>query len=453
MCYCLDIASPFSLRLYLWPAFSKIPEMTIVKYVKLFLSWSSAQSAPRFAREQVLLRSYDDNCTAALESVVPQACIAEIVSKGLKLSEFVSSSDAIIAQKFGSQYWSCNAPLGSVDSQGKPLLCAFNRNVVGSCVCETCRTEHTGWTCGVCSAQNQVGTMRCNACKLPNIKSICGPSAVFLECERMYAATVIQAPTIQKERHQLPATGVNIEFALKAFSGKLLSVKVKSPSDDSVGGGWKPELEMLPSGTTATRRDVFRFIACANGKFRIQSVLNSCFLNYRDGSLALHPALATEFMVQPGVSSTPTICISASSDSFICLMADGHLTVSTFILGRSNSIVQFELIQVSPPRTLLLGQAPPKNSTCQFAYVALANDAPEKIKQKGPLKVDDKPEAPKFGVISDCAKSGNWNRLRINGYYDYDPNHLVIVDPRADLRVSLFCIVLCNFLTISCYLA
>ena len=255
VCYCLDIASPFSLRLYLWPAFSKIPEMTIVKYVKLFLSWSSAQSAPRFAREQVLLRSYDDNCTAALQSVVPQACIAEIVSKGLSLSEFVSSSDAIIAEKFGSQYWSCNAPLGSVDLQGNPLLCAFNRNVVGSCVCETCRTEHTGWICGVCSAnQNQVGTMRCNACKLPNIKSICGPSAVFLECEQMYAATVIRAPTIQKERHQLPATGVNIEFALKAFSGMLLSVKVKSPSDDSVGGGWKPELEMLPLGTTATRQ-------------------------------------------------------------------------------------------------------------------------------------------------------------------------------------------------------
>ena len=107
----------FVRRLYLWPAFSKMPEMTITKYVNIFLSWSSGQSSSRFAREQALLQSYADNCTAALQSIVPPACIAEIDSKGMSLSEFVGSiSDEIIAQKFGSPYWACDAPLGSVDS-------------------------------------------------------------------------------------------------------------------------------------------------------------------------------------------------------------------------------------------------------------------------------------------------------------------------------------------------
>jgi hypothetical protein len=173
-----------------------MPEMTIDKYVKIFLSWSSAQSSSRFARDQALLQSYDDNCMAALESLVPPACIAEIDSKGMSLSEFVGSiSDEVIAQTFGSPYWACDAPLGSVDSNGSPLLCAFNRNAFGSSVCETCRTQHKGWTCTGCfAAQNPVGTMRCRACRLPNVKAMCGPSATPLESQQTYAASVVQAP-------------------------------------------------------------------------------------------------------------------------------------------------------------------------------------------------------------------------------------------------------------------
>ena len=225
-------------RLYLWPAFSKIPEMTIIKYVRMFLSWSAAQSVSRLAQEQELMQLYDAKCSAALKSIVPQACIEEINSKGLSLDEFVCSSDDIITQKFGSQHWTCNAPLGSVDSQGCPLLCAFNRNVVGSSVCEICQTKNTGWYCDVCFAtQNQVGTMRCIACRLPNIKSMCGASAVFLECEHMYAATVAGAgaAAAQQEQHLLPANSA-IEFALNLSSGMLMSVKVKKPSD---GSDWK----------------------------------------------------------------------------------------------------------------------------------------------------------------------------------------------------------------------
>lgn len=201
----------FVRRLYLWPAFSKIPEMTITKYVKIFLSWSAGQSSSRYEREQALLQSYADNCTAALQSIVPPACIAEIDSKGMSVSEFVGSiSDEIIAQKFGSPYWTCDAPLGSVDSNGSPLLCAFNRNAIGSSVCETCRTQHMGWTCSGCFAtQNQVGTMRCKACRLPNIKAMCGASATFLESQQTYAATVVQAvvqaptsaPAVASESH------------------------------------------------------------------------------------------------------------------------------------------------------------------------------------------------------------------------------------------------------------
>ncbi len=432
-----ELSYLFSHRLYLWPAFSIIPQMSIAKYVKMFLSWSSGQSASRIAREQILMQSYVETCSAALHSIVPPACIEEIVSKGLSLSDFVSAPNDVIEQKFGSQYWVCNAPLGSVDSQGNPLLCAFNRNVVGNSVCETCRTEHTGWACGSCFAsQNQVGTIRCKACKLPNIKAICGASATLLECEQMYVATVIRAPTMQDERKQLPADGV-IEFALKTHSGMLLSVKVKSPSDD-VAGAWTPDLQMLPSGTAATRRDVFRFLACANGKFRIQSVLNGLFFNYHKGSLKLHDKHATEFNVQPiGASSTPTICISASSDSFLS-PAHGNISMSSVSGGCSNVSVHFELVEVAPP-SLPVGQAPPKNSSCQFAHVVLASDAPQKQKETGPLRNVDEPEAkPRVGVISDCAKPDNWGRLRVNGFWDYDPKYLVVVDPRASLQVSLF---------------
>lgn len=425
--------------------------MSIAKYIKMFLSWSSRQSASRIAREQVVMQSYVETCSTALHSIVPSACIEEIVAKGLSLSEFVSASNDFIMQKFGSQYWACNAPLGCVDSQGNPLLCAFNRNVVGNSVCEMCRTEHLGWACGGCFAsQNQVGTMRCKACKLPNIKAICGDSATLLECEQIYAATVIQAPTMQAERKQLPADAV-IEFALKAHSGMLLSVKVKNPSDN-IADAWTPGLQILPSGTAATRRDVFRFLACADGKFRIQSVLNGMFLNHYKGSTKLHDKHSTEFNVQRiAASSTPTVCISASSDSFLSL-AHGNIGMSSVSGGSSDLSVQFELVEVAPP-SLPVGQAPPKNSSCQFAHVVLSSDAPQKQKETGPLRVvdvlDEPGAKPRVGVISDCAKPGNWGRLRVNGFWDYDPKYMVVVDPRASLLVSLFHRVTCHVPEIS----
>jgi hypothetical protein len=430
------LASQFCfIRLYLWPAFSKIPEMTIVKYVKMFLSWSAAQSASRFAQEQELLQSYDAKCTAALKSIVPQACIEHIHSKGLSLDEFVCSSNDIITQKFGSLHWTCNASLGSVDSQGCPMFCAFNRNVVGSSVCEICQTENTGWSCDACFAtQNQVGTIRCSACKLPNIKSMCGASAVFLVCEQMYAATVAGAgaPAALNEQYQLPDNSA-VEFALKASSDMLLSVKLKKPLDSS---DWKQELEMQPSGTTATRRDVFRFIPCTNGKFRIQSVLNSYFIHNDQGSLKLDHTHATEFIVQPGDNQGSlkqehaTICISTSPDSFIC-QVDPH-SVKVQQGSRADAIAQFQLIEVLPP-SLVSDQAPPKNSSCQFAHVRLVDDAPEKLKQKGPLR--SRP----VGVISGSSKPDDWNMVRVNGFWDYPLKYLVVVDSHANLQVSLFC--------------
>jgi hypothetical protein len=164
---------PSACRLYLWPAFSKLHDMTIAKYVNKFLTWSAAQHVQRSAREHELLQSYSENCMKVLKSIVPPAVITEIQSKGLSLEDFVSSPDDVIAMKLGSQHWSCKA-------------CAFNKNKVGSDVCETCRSQDAGWTCGGClSAQNLVGTMRCKACKLPNTKALCGESAALLESEEM----------------------------------------------------------------------------------------------------------------------------------------------------------------------------------------------------------------------------------------------------------------------------
>jgi hypothetical protein len=283
--------------------------------------------------------------------------------------------------------------------------------------------------------------MRCIACRLPNIKTMCGASAVFLECEHMYAATVAGAgaAAAQVEQHLLPANSA-IEFALNVSSGMLLSVKVKKPSDSSE---WKTELEIQPSGTTATRRDVFRFIACANGKFRIQSVLNNHFIHYDQGSLKLDHTNATEFIVQSGDNQgsvkqehVPTICISTSPDSFIC-QVDPH-SVKVQEGSRSDAFAQFQLIEVPPP-SLASGQAPPKNSSCQFAHVTLADDAPEKLRQKGPLKFCP------VGVISGSWKPDDWNMVRVNGIWDYPLKHLVVVDSRANLQVSLFCSILCNF--------
>jgi hypothetical protein len=93
----------------------------------------------------------------------------------------VSAPDEVISQKFGSPHWSCSA-------------CGFTLNVVGSSVCELCRVEDAGWTCGGCLCQNIVATMRCNACKLPNVQAICGAATSLLGYGIMYAATVVQAP-------------------------------------------------------------------------------------------------------------------------------------------------------------------------------------------------------------------------------------------------------------------